>query len=53
MNANEYGRNKQLQMQMISVVQCKDGKVKVDMDMHSCIHEEENFKDMNLLDECG
>ena len=54
MNANEYGRNKQLQMQMISVVQGKDGKVKVDMDMmHSCIHEEENFKDMNLLDECG
>ena len=38
---------------LISVVQCKDGKVKMDMDMHSCIHEGENFKDMNLLDESG
>ena len=53
MNADEYGRKKQLQMQMISVVQSKDRKVKMDMDMHSSIHEGENFKDMNLLDECG
>ena len=51
MNAGEYGCNKQLQMQMISVVQSKDRKVK--MDMYTCIHEGENFKDMNLLDECG
>ena len=51
MNADEYGCNKQLQMQIISVLQSKDRKVK--MDMYTCIHEGENFKDMNLLDECG
>ena len=33
MNADEYGRKKQLQMQMISVVQSKDKKVKMDMDI--------------------
>ena len=54
MNAEEYGGNKQLQMQMISAFY--DAKLKnIKMDEYAlwCIHEEENLKDMNLLDECG
>ena len=49
MNPDEYGSNRQLQM--ISAIQCKDGKM--DLDMHSCMNEGENLKDMSLLDECG
>ena len=50
MNADEYGGNKQLQMQMISAFY--DAKLKnIKMDEYAlwCIHEEENLKDDEFI----